>query len=167
MALGDERLGKVVGPTGFGALDLDESGAHSFTGGIRFAALNLVYDVRQTLVDLFFVAGIAAEKELIHIEAIQHNLIAHGFDSANAVKGRAGILAGGTLLPTGQDIHDEQDQQTAKQQAESRVEFLSDGHCKVPPPTWAEQQWLRLPEQPLPSAPLRPSSRTHTPQPPY
>src|SRR5260370_9833092 len=108
MALGDERLGKVVGPTGFGALDLDESGAHSFTGGIRFAALNLVYDVRQTLVDFFFIAGIAAETEIIHIEAIQHNLISHGFDSANAVKGPAGILAGSPPLPTGPAIHYDQ-----------------------------------------------------------
>src|SRR5260370_11183972 len=154
MALGDEGLGKVVGTTGFGALDLDESGAYGFAGGIRFAALNLVYDVRQTLVHFFFIAGIAAEKEIIHVEAIQHNLIAHGFDSPNTVQGQAGILAGGTLLPAGQDIHDEQDQQTAQQQAESRVEFLSDGHCKVPPLTWAEQRWLPLPEQPLPSAPL-------------
>ncbi len=45
MAFGDERLGKVVGPTGFGAFDLDESGADGFARGIRFAALNLVDDI--------------------------------------------------------------------------------------------------------------------------
>src|SRR5260370_34899699 len=101
MALGDEGLGKVVGPTGFGALDLDESGAYGFAGGIRCAALNLVYDVRQTLVHFFFMGGIAAEKEIIHVEACQQTLRAHAFGIPKTGQGPAGSLAARPPLRTG------------------------------------------------------------------
>ncbi len=140
MALSNQRLGKIVSPTGFGALDLDESGAHGFTGGIRFAALNLVYDDRQTLVHFFFIAGISAEKEIIHVEAIQHDQIAHGFDGGDTVKSGAGILAGRTFLPSRDDIHNKQERQDAQDQAKTRVQLFSDRHCEMPPLTTAGQR---------------------------
>jgi len=99
MALGDQGLGKVIGPAGFGTLDLDQSSANGFAGGLRFAALDLVCDIRQTLIHFLFIAGIAAEEEIIHVEAIQHDLIAHGFDGANAVQGPAGVVARRSFPP--------------------------------------------------------------------
>ena len=73
MALGDQRFGKIVSPAGFSTLDLDESGADCFAGGIGFAALDLVNNIAQTFIHFFFIARIAAEEEIIHVEAIQHD----------------------------------------------------------------------------------------------
>src|SRR5712692_2376661 len=100
---GDQRLCKIIAPAGFRTLNLDQGGADRFAGGLRFSALDLVGDVRQTLVHFLFIAGIAAEEKIIHVEAIQHDLIAHGFNGANAVKGHAGVGAGRFLPPTGDD----------------------------------------------------------------
>ncbi len=61
MALGDERLGKIVGPARFGALHLDERGAHGLAGSIGLAALDLVDNVGQSLGHFLFIAGIAAQ----------------------------------------------------------------------------------------------------------
>ena len=132
-ALGDQRLGKVVGPAGFRTLNLDQGGADGFAGGLRFAALDLVGDVRQTFTHFLFIAGIAAKEEIIHVEAIQHDLIAHGFDGANAFQGQAGIFARRAFLPPGDDIHNEQHRQGGQDQAETRVKLFSDGHCEMPP----------------------------------
>ena len=73
VALGDQGLGKIVGPARFGALHLDEGGAHGLAGGIRFAALNLINDIDEAFVHFLFIAGIAAKEEVIHVEAIQHD----------------------------------------------------------------------------------------------
>ncbi len=113
MALGDERLGKIVGPACFGALDLDQSGANGVGGGARLTALNLVDNVRQTFVHLFLIAGIAAEKEIIHVEAIQHDLVTHGSDGANAIESHRGVAARRAPLDSCEHIHDEQNQQAA------------------------------------------------------
>jgi len=124
MPLGDKRLGKVVSPTGFGAFDLDQGRANGFAGGVRFAALNLINNVRQALVHFLFIAGIAAKEEIIHVEAVQHDLITHGFDGANAIQGQAGILAGRAFPPAGEDIHYEQHGQGGQNQAETRIKFF-------------------------------------------
>ena len=44
--------------------------------------LMMVDNVGETLVHFLFVAGIAAEEKIVHVEAIQHDLVAHGFDGA-------------------------------------------------------------------------------------
>ncbi len=93
MALGDQRLGKIISPACFSTLDLDESGADGFSGGIRFAAFDLVNNIGQTLIHFLFIAGIATEEEIIHVEAIQHDLIAHRLNSTNAIEGHAGIAS--------------------------------------------------------------------------
>jgi hypothetical protein len=54
-----------------------------------------------------FVAGIAAEKEIVHIEAIQHDLGADGCNGANALDRRRGIGARRALLKTSDDVHNE------------------------------------------------------------
>ncbi len=77
MALGKERLGKIVGPACFGALDLNQSGFKAVVAGLRLAALDQVVDVAEAFVDLFFVAGIAAQEEIVHVVAVQHDLVAH------------------------------------------------------------------------------------------
>ena len=107
MALGDQRLCKVVGPAGFRTLNLDEGGANGFTGGLRFSALDLVDDIHQTLGHFLFIAGIAAEEEIIHVQAVQHDLVAHGFDGANAFEGRGGVGARRSFLESSDDVHDE------------------------------------------------------------
>src|SRR5216684_1467113 len=133
MALGDQRLGKIVGPACFRTLDLDQGSADGFIGSVRFAALDLVDDVGQTLVHSVFIAGIAAEEEVIHVEAIQHDLIAHGFDGTNALESHAGVGARRSFLESSDDIHYEQHRKNGQDQAETGVKFFSDGHCKMPP----------------------------------
>src|SRR6266851_4587266 len=139
MALGDEWFGEIVGPACLRALDLDQSGANRLVGGLRLTTLDLVGDVRQTLVHFFLISRISAEEEIIHVEAIQHDLVAHEFDGANAVESGAGILAGRTFIPTSDDIYDEQQRQDGQDQAETRVQLFSDRHCKIPPLTAAAE----------------------------
>src|SRR5713226_3418667 len=106
MALGHEGLGKIVGPACFGAFHLDKSGADGFTVSLGFATLDEVDDIREALVDLFLVAGIPAEEEIVHVEAIQHDLGADGSNGANALDSRSGIGARRALLNSGNDVHD-------------------------------------------------------------
>src|SRR6266704_2446928 len=106
MALGDERLGEIVSPTGFGALHLNESGADGFVGGLRFTALDDVGDVVQALRDSIFVTRIAAEEKVIHVEAIQHDLVTHGFNSADAFQSGSGIGTGRFLHPSGKEVYE-------------------------------------------------------------
>src|SRR6266700_4611434 len=106
MALGDERLGEIVSPTGFGALHLNESGAYGFVGGLRFTALDDVGDVVQASSDSIFVARIAAEEKVIHVEAIQHDLVTHGFNSADAFQSGSGIGTGRFLHPSGKEVYE-------------------------------------------------------------
>jgi hypothetical protein len=74
VALGEERLGEIVSPTGFGTFDLDQGGAKRVRAGLSFATLETVGEVGHALVDLFFVAGITAEKKIIQVQAIEHDL---------------------------------------------------------------------------------------------
>ena len=77
MPLGKQRLGKIVGPTCFGAFDLNQRGFKAVVVGLRLATLDQVVDVSKSFVDLFFVAGIAAQEEIVHVVAVQHDLVAH------------------------------------------------------------------------------------------
>src|SRR5260370_38451363 len=92
MALGDERLCKIIGPAGFRALDLDQRSANGFAGGLRLAPLDLVDDVRHPFVHPLFIAWIAAEEEILHVEAIQYDLVAHGLAVAKAAENHTAIL---------------------------------------------------------------------------
>src|SRR5258708_149632 len=135
MALGDQRLGKIVGPACFRTLDLDQGSADGFIGSVRFAALDLVDDVGQTLVHSVFITGIAAEEEVIHVEAIQHDLIAHGFDGTNALESHAGVGARRSFLESSDDIHYEQHRKNGQYQAETGVQFFYYDLCNMPPLT--------------------------------
>ena len=101
VALGEKRLGKIVGPACFGAFDLNEGGLDAVARGLRLTALDQVVDVAEALVDLFLVAGIAAEKKIVHVVAVQHDLVAHGLDGAHVFERGRGIFAGG-LFPDSQ-----------------------------------------------------------------
>ena len=83
MTLGKKRLGKIVRPAGFGAFDLLERGLDVVAGRLRLAARDKVIDVSETLVDLFFVTRVTAQKKIVHVVAVQHDLVAHRLDHAN------------------------------------------------------------------------------------
>jgi len=69
--------------------------------------------------------GSPLRRKLFNVEAIQHDLIAHGFDGANAVQGLP-ASSRAALSSTRRDIHDEQQRQNGQDQAETGVKFFSD-----------------------------------------
>ena len=111
VALGKQRLGKIVGPACFGAFDLNQRGLEAVAVGLRLATLDQVVDVSKPLVDLFFVAGIAAQEKIVHVVAVQHDLVAHRLDGANVFKRGRGVFAGGLLPEAGADVDEEQQTQ--------------------------------------------------------
>ena len=139
VALGDQGFGKIVSPTGFGAFHLDQRGANHVIAGLRFTTLDEIGNVGEPFVDLLFVARVAAEEEVVHVKAIQHDLIAHGLDGAHALKGRTCVRSRGFLFEARENVHEEQQDEDAKNQAKSRVKLFSDRHCKMPPLTSAGQ----------------------------
>ena len=108
MTLGKERLSKIVGPTGFGAFDLDESGAKEIVGGAGLAALDDVAQRSKTVVDLVFIAGIAAEQEVIEVQTVLHDLVTDSLGGAVALQGVGNLSIGGAGLENRADVHDEQ-----------------------------------------------------------
>jgi hypothetical protein len=71
MALGEERQ-RNCQLTGFGTFDLDQGGAKRVQPA-SFATPKTVGEIGHALLT-FFVAGITAEKEIIQIQAIEHDL---------------------------------------------------------------------------------------------
>ena len=87
MTLGEQRLGEIVAPAGFGALDLDERSVEQVVvGRARFAVFDDVGDIEHAFVDFFFVARIAAQQEVVEVIAIEHDLVADGFDGAHILQ---------------------------------------------------------------------------------
>ena len=109
MALGQQGFCKIVGPACFGAFHLDERGLQQLSGRV-WASPRLMVSAMSTrsLVDLFFIARIAAQKIIIEIQAVQHDLVAHGFNGANAFERRGGVETRRALAQSSEDIDDEQ-----------------------------------------------------------
>ena len=70
MALCEQRLGKIVGPARFRALDLNEGGAKKVVIGLGLSALDDVAEFAESAIDFFFVAGIAAQQEIVEVEPV-------------------------------------------------------------------------------------------------
>ena len=121
MTLGNQGLGKIVGPTGFGALDLNEGRVNGIVGGLSLAALDHVGHVGEALVDFLFVAGIAAEEKVVHVEAVQHDLVPHGFNRANTLERHAGVRACRLLHVAGHEVHQKQNSENGQNEPETGV----------------------------------------------
>src|SRR2546426_12685002 len=85
------------------------------------------------MVDLIFVAWVAAEQKVIQIQAVNHDLVANQFDGAHAVERCRGIGPSGALLQHCGSIYEKQDQQNAEDKAEAGIKLLTDRHCEKPP----------------------------------
>ena len=129
MALGEEGLGEIVGPAGFGAFDLKEVGAQEFVGSLRFALLHDVGNLGEPLVDLVFIARIATEQEIVEIEAILHDLGADQLDGGLTFQSIGGFAAGRAGLPDRADIHKEENEEDQQDRPKAPIKLLLDGHC--------------------------------------
>src|SRR2546429_7071985 len=86
MTLGNQRLGEIVGPAGFGAFDLDKGGVDGVVGRLCFAALDEVGHVGEAFVDLVLITRVATKEEIVHVEAIRHDLVAHGLKDRKSTR---------------------------------------------------------------------------------
>jgi len=89
MALGEKGLREIVAPGGLRAFDLDQGHPQGLAAGIGLAPLEGVRSVKHALFNFLFVAGIAAQEKIVQVEAIVHDLVADGFDGADALQRRA------------------------------------------------------------------------------
>ncbi len=65
----------------------------------------------KPLLTFFFVAGIAAKEEIVHVVAVQHDLVAYGLDSAHVFERGRRVFAGGLFPVTRADVNEEQQTQ--------------------------------------------------------
>src|SRR5258708_77307 len=129
MALGEQRLGEIVVPVGFGAFDLNQIGAQQVRGGLRFATLENVGQIVDAFIDFFLVARVAAEQEIVEIQAVKHNLQAYICNGIDALQRSGGFRASVALAQAGEGVDQEQADQNHQNQAESPIKFLADTHC--------------------------------------
>ena len=121
MALGQQGFRKVVGPAYFSGFHLRERGLQIVRPVLSCAALDGVGNVHETFVDLFFITGVAAQKIIIEVQAVQHDLVTHGFNRANAVECRRGVQPRRALPQSSEDIDDQQQHQDGQNRAEPHV----------------------------------------------
>ena len=129
MALGKQRLAKIIGPAGFGALHLDQRGAHQIILGFGLTALDHIAKFGETAIDLFLVARVATEQKVIQIQTILHDLVTHGFRGSHILQCGRRFAAGPAGFPNRADIHQKQDEQNEPDPSKPSIQLRFDRHC--------------------------------------
>src|SRR5215470_17269913 len=129
VALCQKGLGKVVRPTGFGAFHLDKRRAERIASGLRLATLDQVIEFAEAAVHLVFVARIAAQQEIIEIEAILHDLEPNRLSGAHRFERARRILVCLSRHVESHEICDEQQCEHAENYAKPFIKLLSNRHC--------------------------------------